>query len=121
MSTTQEAGSLGEQAAAEYLQARGYEILHRNWRAGRYELDIVARKEEYLCFVEVKTRRAEGLTTPEEALTGRKMKALARAADAYVKYSGLDLEPRFDLVAVDTDGTDVKDVRHIPGAGVLNW
>lgn len=121
MSTTQDTGSLGEQAAAEYLHEQGYEILHRNWRTGRYELDIVARKDEYLCFVEVKTRRADGLTTPEEALTGRKMRSLARAADAYVKYYGPDLEPRFDLVAVDTLEGEVKAIRHIPGAGVLRW
>ena len=100
-------GRRGEQAAVDYLRRAGYAILERNWRSGRYELDIVARRWDVLHFVEVKTRRAEGLTTPEEALTPRKFAALRRAAEAYMAQHRVELEPQFDLAAVDLlpDGT----------------
>ena len=121
-SDTRDIGRLGEEAAAELLRGEGYQILHRNWRAGRYELDIVATKGEHICFVEVKTRRARGLTAPEDAFTPHKLKALARAADAYLHlYAAEHLEPRFDLVAVECEGGRVVAIRHIPDAGTLSW
>ena len=73
-------GRRGEQAAVDYLRRAGFAILERNWRSGRYELDIVARRWDELHFIEVKTRRAGGLTTPEEAITPRKFASLRRAA-----------------------------------------
>lgn len=96
-------GRLGEEATAEALRRGGFEIVARNWRAGRYELDIVARRADELHFVEVKTRRAGALTPPEEALTPQKRRALRRAVEAFVaasgsRYDGFDL--RFDLAAV---------------------
>ena len=77
-------GRRGEQAAVDYLRRVGFAILERNWRSGRYELDIVARRWDELHFIEVKTRRAGGLTTPEEAITPRKFASLRRAAEAYM-------------------------------------
>ena len=78
-------GRRGEQAAVDYLRRAGFAILERNWRSGRYELDIVARRWDELHFIEVKTRRAGGLTTPEEAITPRKFASLRRAAEAYIR------------------------------------
>ena len=78
MSTTAETGRAGERAAAEYLRRAGYEICALNWRSGRYELDIVARKAGIVHFVEVKTRRAGSLTPPEAAVTPQKFRALTR-------------------------------------------
>ena len=66
---SREAGLRGEQAAAEWLIANGFELLHRNWRSGRYELDIVALREGVLHVVEVKCRRSGALSPPEEAMT----------------------------------------------------
>ena len=77
---SREAGLRGEQAAAEWLIANGFELLHRNWRSGRYELDIVALREGVLHVVEVKCRRSGALSPPEEAMTPRKFAALMRAA-----------------------------------------
>ena len=62
--------------AAQWLQEHGFRILHTNWRHGRYELDIVAECDGVLHFVEVKCRKANGLTTPEEAITAAKFAAL---------------------------------------------
>ena len=66
MTTTQHTGRQGEEAAARWLLDHGFTLLHRNWRQGHYELDIVAARKGTLHFIEVKTRRAGGLTTPEE-------------------------------------------------------
>ena len=98
MGTTAETGRMGERAAAEFLRRAGYEICALNWRSGRYELDIVARKGDFVHFVEVKTRRADGLTPPEAAVTPQKFRALTRAALRYMAYTGEEREAQFDLI-----------------------
>lgn len=101
MGTTAETGRMGERAAAEFLRRAGYEICALNWRSGRYELDIVARKGDFVHFVEVKTRRADGLTPPEAAVTPQKFRALTRAALRYMACTGEEREAQFDLIAVE--------------------
>lgn len=94
-------GMAGEEFAAQWLAANGFSLLHRNWRQGRYELDIVATKYGVIHFIEVKTRKAGGLTTPEEALDRRKQQSLKRAASLYLAIYRVSLEPQFDLMAVE--------------------
>ncbi len=114
-------GRRGEEAAAEWLRREGYEICARNWRSGRYELDIVARKSACLHFVEVKTRSADGLTPPEQALTPAKCRALVHAAARYMTRYGSTEEPRFDLAAVDMSPDGGAVVRFIPDAVESHW
>jgi len=121
MTTTAETGARGERAAVEYLRARGYEICALNWRAGRYELDIVARKDWVLHFVEVKTRRRGSLTTPEDAITPQKFRALRRAANAYLARTGCELEAQFDLAAVEAAPDGSMEVRFIERAMECHW
>lgn len=70
--TTQDVGRRGESVAADYLTRNGYEIIERNWRCPRGEIDIVARDNETVVFVEVKTRRGLGYGHPFEAVTAAK-------------------------------------------------
>ena len=114
-------GRRGEQAAVDYLRRAGFAILERNWRSGRYELDIVARRWDELHFIEVKTRRAGGLTTPEEAITPRKFASLRRAAEAYMAQHRVRLEPQFDLAAVDLFPDGSMNVRFTERAMECNW
>ena len=114
-------GRRGEQAAVDYLRRAGFAILERNWRSGRYELDIVARRWDELHFIEVKTRRAGGLTTPEEAITPRKFASLRRAAEAYMAQHRVRLEPQFDLAAVDLFPDGSLNVRFTERAMECNW
>lgn len=116
-----ETGRRGEELAAAWLRHAGYEICDRNWRSGRYELDIVARRFDELHFVEVKTRRADGLTSPEEALTPAKQRAFVRAAAAYLAAHGSDAEPRFDLVAVEMRPDGEAEVRFVADAVESHW
>ncbi len=121
MSAAKDAGNRGEAAAAEYLRRAGYEILALNWRKGRYELDIVAHREGVLHFVEVKTRRHDSLTTPEEAITPRKFRALRRAASCYLAGRSDEPEVQFDLAAVDIRPDGTTDVRFIEEAVEYGW
>ena len=120
MKDTLSAGHRGEQATVDYLLSKGFRILDRNWRAGRYELDIVARKGDTLHFIEVKSRKKNSLTTPEEALTRAKFDALCRAARAWLAAHPCDLEIRFDLAAVELSPEGCS-VRYIPDAIAPHW
>lgn len=119
--TTAATGLRGEEAAIAYLRNAGYDICACNWRNGRYELDIVARKQGILHFVEVKTRRLESLTTPEEAITAAKFRALHRAASLYMALTRETDEAQFDLAAVDVMPDGSLKVRFIENAMEYNW
>ena len=94
-------GRRGERAAAYKLQQLGLEILCRNYRSGHYEIDIVARDEEVLCFVEVKPRRYKPGTRPAEAVNAEKKRHIIRAARRYMRDIGnFKLKQRFDIVEV---------------------
>ncbi|SFN51183.1 putative endonuclease [Bizionia echini] len=95
-----ELGDLGEQLAAEYLQAKGYAILERNYRFQKAEIDIIARHNNQLICVEVKTRNSDFFGDPQEFVTPGKVKLLVKAMDAYVTENDIDLESRFDIIAV---------------------
>ncbi|MDR0509887.1 MAG: YraN family protein [Rikenellaceae bacterium] len=111
---------MGEDLAAEYLVRQGFTIRHTNWRAGRYELDIVAERGGVIHFVEVRYRELGAPVNPEESITPAKFRALRRAAEAYLECFALDNELQFDLVAVDRFGCENR-VRYIPGAMQCGW
>ena len=117
----EETGRRGERAVLEYLRREGFTILELNWRWGRYELDIIARKWDELHVVEVTTRRAGGLTLPETALTKHKFAALRRAASSYMAAHRIRLEPQFDLAAVDVFPDGSMRVRFMERAMECNW
>lgn len=77
-------GDLGEDMAAENLEKNGYELLCRNYRKRYGEIDIIARKENRLYFVEVKTRRGESYGSPLESITPRKQKKIYQVAQEYL-------------------------------------
>ena len=94
MARHNETGKSGEERAAEYLLARGYVVRDVNWRNGKYELDIVACKDNVLAVVEVKTRTSLEFMRPEEAVTPAKCRRIIDAADAYVCHFDLPHEVR---------------------------
>ena len=80
-------GNVGEQIAAEYLVKNGFKILDRNFRYGRFgEIDIIAVENEYICFIEVKTRTSSLFGTPIEAVGYEKRKKIKALAWTYIKY-----------------------------------
>lgn len=122
MATHNLLGKVGEDAVAEYLKKKGYDILHRNWRKNHLELDIVAAKDDELIVVEVKTRRNTDYIEPQDAVNRQKIRHIVIAADAYVKHFGIDASVRFDIItAVGQPGTfrieHIKDAFYPPMFG----
>ncbi|MGI5913403.1 MAG: YraN family protein [Bacteroidales bacterium] len=93
-------GKKGEELAAEFLKKEGYTILEKNWKAGKLEIDIIARKEDEIIFVEVKTRSDNYLATPESAVNTKKQRSIISAANRYLKKNGIDMESRFDIITL---------------------
>lgn len=116
-----ETGLRAEEEAARFLLSEGFRLLHRNWRSGRYELDIVAERDGVLHIVEVKCRRDGGLTTPEEAMTQAKFRSLFRAAERYIALYGLDMDTQFDLVCVLYDAGGGSRLEYIPDVMTPHW
>ncbi|MBC8490951.1 MAG: ribonuclease HII [Candidatus Marinimicrobia bacterium] len=102
VSNTRYLGKYGEDAAAFYLYNKGFTILQRNFHAGAYgEIDIIARKNGVLSFVEVKTQRRKVYGPPANWVDDRKMQQLGIIADAYLsRHPELDLDCRFDVIGI---------------------
>ncbi len=102
--TKQEIGQGGENAAACYLQERGMRILYRNWRHASLELDLVCEDADGIVFVEVKTRKAQSMTSPLEGITPKKCATLIKAARAWIaahaEQGAYDKACRFAVAAV---------------------
>lgn len=95
----QRLGKAGEDAACRYLRRRFYRILERNYRALHGEIDIIARRGEYLVFVEVKTRFSDAYGDGLEAVTPQKQHFLRRTASVYLQHLHEDYIPRFDVIS----------------------
>ncbi len=95
-----ELGKKGEQIAVEYLLRNGYQILERNWRYLKAEIDIIAKKGNRLIVVEVKTRSTVNIIRPEEAVNNKKIKLLVSAANEYVTKHNLEIEVQFDIITI---------------------
>jgi len=95
-----ELGKKGEALADEYLQRNGYQILAKNWRYLKAEIDIIAQKEGVLAIVEVKTRSSIEIATPEDAVNKKKINLLVTAANEYVIQHDLDVDVRFDIISI---------------------
>lgn len=100
MAKHNELGELGEDLAVEELEKNGYEIVERNWRYKKAEIDIIARKDEVLAIVEVKTRSSDYFGDPQDFVNTKKIKMLVEAVNEYVNSKDLDVEVRFDIIAI---------------------
>jgi len=84
MAQHNELGAIGEEMAVKWLTEKGYQILHRNWRYGQYEIDILALKNNFLHIIEIKTRNASPFGHPEDSVGKQKFKNLQRATDHFL-------------------------------------
>ena len=100
MALHNELGKEGEQMAVNWLQEKGYEILHRNWRHSYYEIDIVAKKGEKLHIVEVKARQNDKFGNPEDSVTKRKFKRLQQAVDQFLFLNPGHKWIQYDVLAI---------------------
>ncbi len=98
----QRLGRQAEDLAARHLKKLGYTIVERNFKTALGEIDLVARHENDLVFVEVKARSSDRFGSPAEAVTFAKQRKLSMLALEYLRRNGLeDVSARFDVVTVD--------------------
>lgn len=115
-------GAEGEKIAAEYLKANKYSILTMNFRYKRLgEIDIIARENNYICFVEVKTRSTLDYGLPREAINYRKQENIRKLASIFIaKHRLYNENIRFDVVEVyikkDTDSITLESINLIKNA-----
>jgi len=100
MAEHNELGKLGEELAVEFLRNDGYEILETNWTFQKAEIDIIAQKENILAVVEVKTRSSLEFGLPQDFVKPKKIQLLVKAINEYIVSKDLDIEVRFDIIAV---------------------
>ncbi len=101
MASHNELGELGEEIAAQYLLRQGYKILCRNYYFNKAEIDIIAQKEaNTVVIVEVKTRNSDFFGDPQSFVTPSKIKLLVKAANEYIISKDMDVEVRFDIIAI---------------------
>ena len=94
-------GDRGEDMAAAHLKKQGYKILERNYRTPIGEIDLVARHQGALVFIEVKTRRSRRFGSPQEAVHPAKQERLRNLAEYYLQQQGLgEVMVRFDVVGI---------------------
>lgn len=100
MAAHNELGLQAEEMAAVWLEEKGFEILHRNWRHGKLEIDIIARKTQQLHIVEVKALQHWAKGLPENGVTKKKFRFLVRAAEAFLDTHKEYRHVQFDVVAI---------------------
>lgn len=119
MAAHNELGQQGENIAVGFLEAKGFQILDRNYRFQKGEIDIVALMLDpaELVFVEVKTRSDEKWGHPEEAITEKKKKLIFKTADCYLYEKGMNTVPvRFDVIAINMKMPEHPLIEHFEDA-----
>ncbi len=112
-----ETGEIGEKAALKYLKKQGFKVLEKNYRALRGEIDIIAREENTLVFVEVKTNSASNAVPPELRVNIAKQKQIGKIASAFIReYELYDIDCRFDVVGITLSEDGSPEISHIRDA-----
>jgi putative endonuclease len=115
-----ELGSLGEQMACDYIQKKDFQILERNYRFKKNEIDIIAKKENQLIVIEVKTRQTAEIGEPWQAVTRNKQKQIIQVANQYVQTNQIELETRFDIISI-VHNSFRTELTHLESAFYPHW
>lgn len=115
MAQHNELGKKGEQLAVDYLLKKGYGIVERNYRFDKAEVDIIASKNDTLAIVEVKTRSSADFGNPQDFVKPKQIQHLVKAVNEYVTVNELDVDVRFDIIAIVKKGKQY-DIEHLKDA-----
>ncbi len=96
----QKTGLQGEDHACRHLTQAGYLLLERNWKKGRAEIDIIAKKDDVLVFIEVKTRTNDLFGAPSAFVSEQQQARISSLAATYMRSIGHEWELRFDIIAI---------------------
>lgn len=116
MATHNDLGAKGEALAIAYLQRHGYRILEQNYIFQKAEVDIIAQKDEILAVVEVKTRSSIDFGSPQDFVKPKQIQNLVKAVDAYINAHDLDVDVRFDIIAIIKKTDMSYDIEHFEDA-----
>lgn len=115
-----ELGDFGENIARLFLESKGCEILARNYKFMRREIDIIAKDGEYIVFIEVKTRTNLYSSIPSQAVDYNKQRRIIYAAKGWLLENETDLQPKFDVIEIYRDiKKDKNYVRRLENAFIL--
>lgn len=115
MAQHNELGKKGEQLAVDFLLKNNYDIVERNYRFDKAEVDIIAQKEGVLAIIEVKTRSTSDFGDPQDFVKPKQIQRLVKAVDEYVTVNDLDVEVRFDIIAIVKEGKGFN-IEHLKNA-----
>ncbi len=115
MASHNDLGKQGEDAAVEFLQKAGHEILARNFRHSHAEIDVISRESGIIIFSEVKTRSTSRFGFPEEFVTKEKVRLMKEVAEEFLYQNRLETEVRFDILSVIISEKGIN-IKHIPDA-----
>ncbi len=115
MAQHNELGKKGEQLAQDYLLKKGYDILERNYTYKKAEVDIIAQLKDTLAVVEVKTRSTVDFGNPQDFVKPKQIQNLVKAVDEYINTNNLEVEVRFDIIAIVKKG-DRFNIEHLEDA-----
>lgn len=115
MAQHNELGKKGEQLAVDFLVNNNYEIIERNYRFDKAEVDIIAQKADVLAIIEVKTRSTSDFGNPQDFVKPKQIKNLVKAVNEYVIVNELDVEVRFDIIAIVRKGKGFE-IEHLENA-----
>ncbi|NNC49569.1 MAG: endonuclease [Flaviramulus sp.] len=115
MAQHNELGKKGEQLAVDFLLENKYEIIERNYRFDRAEVDVIAKLNNVLAIIEVKTRSSTDFGNPQDFVKPKQIKRLVKAVDEYVTVNSMDVEVRFDIIAIVKEGKYFK-IEHLENA-----
>ncbi|WP_436416352.1 YraN family protein [Petrimonas sp.] len=115
MAQHNELGKKGEEEAVKYLKSKDYRIICRNWNFHGYEIDIIAETDEFIVFVEVKTRTTALFGNPEDFVGNARMRRMVDAANHYLIEEDIDKPARFDIIGLVWDGKQFE-LEHIDDA-----
>ena len=113
---TRDIGDIGERAVCDMLVRHGYRILERNFTVRGGEIDIIAKKNGTIAFVEVKTRKHDPLTSGEDAMTAYKKKHLIYTAERYLDRFSEPVNARFDVAVAEHEDGRIRKVRYYVSA-----
>ena len=115
MATHNELGKKGEQLAVDFLLKNNYTIIERNYRFDKAEVDIIAQHKDTLAIIEVKTRSTNEFGNPQDFVKPKQIQRLVKAVNEYVIENDLDVEIRFDIIAIVKQGKDYN-IEHLENA-----
>ncbi len=101
-------GNKGEKEAVDFLIFSGYKIIAKNWKKGKKEIDIIAKKNNTIAFIEVKTRSTDAFMDPAEAVDSKKQRNIIDAAEKYIIEKNLEEDIRFDIITLVKDSNNTR-------------